>query len=65
VKTTFKNLLSIALSALFVLSLAACSDGPAEDAAEEFDTVVEDAGNAIEDACEETKEALDAKDEDC
>jgi hypothetical protein len=65
VKTTFKNLMTIALSALFVLTLAACSDGPAEDAGEEFDKVVEDAGNAVEDACEETKEALDAKDKDC
>jgi hypothetical protein len=58
VKTTFKKLMTIALSALFVLTLAACSDGPAEDAGEEFDKVEED-------AFEETEEALDAKDKDC
>lgn len=60
-KTTFKKLMTIALSALFFLTIAACSDGPAEDAGEEFDKVEEDAGNAFE----ETKEALDAKDKDC
>jgi len=64
-KITMKKITALMFSAFFVLSLAACSDGPAEDAGEEFDKVVTDAGNAVEDACEDTKEAVDAEDKDC
>ncbi|CAK1855092.1 hypothetical protein FB440_101404 [Vibrio crassostreae] len=47
-------------------SLAACSDeGPMEQAGENVDEAVEDTQNAIEDSCENIKEHLDAKDEDC
>jgi predicted small secreted protein len=47
VKTTFKNLLTIALSALFVLSLAAgCAtlEGAGED--------IESAGESVQDAAD-------------
>lgn len=61
-----KKTLSAALLALFVgTSLGACSDGPAEEAGENIDEVVDDAGNAVEDACEKVKEGVDAKDKDC
>lgn len=52
----------MALTAVFALS--AC-DGEAEDAGEKLDEVVTDAGNAVEDACEDVKEGADAKDTDC
>ena len=42
-----------------------CGDGAAEDAGETIDEVVTDTGNAIEDACEDVKEGVDAKDKDC
>lgn len=64
-KITMKKFSTLLLSSMFVFTLAACSDGPAEDAGEEFDQVVEDAGNAVEDACEDVKENVDAKDKDC
>lgn len=48
-----------------VFGLAACNDGEAEDAGEKIDEMVTDAGNAVEDACEEVKEGVDAKDKDC
>ena len=60
-----KKFTTLLLSGLFVFTLAACSDGPAEDAGEELDRIVEDGGNAIEDACEDIKENVDAKDKDC
>jgi hypothetical protein len=63
--TSLKKLTTIALSAMFVFTLAACSEGPAEDAGEKLDEVVTDAGNAIEDACEDVKENADAEDKDC
>ncbi|WP_199611072.1 hypothetical protein [Flocculibacter collagenilyticus] len=54
---------------LFVVTatfaLAACDQGPAEDAGEKIDEAVTDAGNAIEDACEDVKEGVKADDTDC
>lgn len=35
------------------LMLTACDDGPAEDMGESIDNAVNDAGNAVEDACED------------
>jgi len=52
----------MALTAVFALS--AC-DGEAENAGEKVDEMVTDAGNAVEDACEDVKDAADAKDKDC
>ncbi len=62
---TYKAFLKTLLVAGFALSLAACGDGEAEDAGEELDEVVTDAGNAVEDACEDVKEGIDAEDDDC
>ena len=55
-------MLPLVFSATF---LAACGDGEAEDAGEKVDEVVTDAGNAIEDACEDAKEKAEAEDTDC
>ncbi|MCW8108260.1 hypothetical protein OPS25_07110 [Alteromonas ponticola] len=62
---SYKAFLKTLLVAGFAMSLAACDEGPAEDAGEELDEVVTDAGNAVEDACEDAKENMDADDEDC
>jgi hypothetical protein len=52
----------LALTTVFALS--ACDDG-AENAGEKLDEVVTDAGNAVEDACEDVKEGVKAEDTDC
>jgi hypothetical protein len=52
----------LALTAVFALS--AC-DGEAEDAGEKLDEIATDAGNAVEDACEDLKEAAKAENKDC
>ncbi len=62
---TYKALLKTLMVAAFAFSLAACGDGEAEDAGEELDEIVTDAGNAVEDACEDVKEGVDAEDDDC
>ncbi|MGQ8364922.1 hypothetical protein [Glaciecola sp. 1036] len=68
----FKKILMALTVALSIGLLAACEDGPAEDAGEEFDRTVEniqdaadDAGNELEDACEEAKEETGMEDDDC
>ena len=62
---SMKALSKVLLASAFALSLAACGDGEAEDAGEEIDEVVTDAGNAMEDACEDVKAGVDAEDKDC
>lgn len=62
---TYKAFLKTLLVAGFALSLAACENGEAEDAGEELDEIVTDAGNAVEDACEDVKEGVEAEDDDC
>ncbi len=62
---SMKALSKVLLASAFALSLAACGDVEAEDAGEEIDEVVTDAGNAMEDACEDVKEGVDAEDKDC
>jgi len=60
-----KKLTTVLLSLMFAFTLAACSDGPAEDTGEALDEIAEDAGNAVEDACEDVKDAAKAEDKDC
>ncbi|NDV90626.1 hypothetical protein GTH32_05370 [Alteromonas sp. 345S023] len=62
---SMKALSKILVASAFAFSLAACGDGEAEDAGEEIDEVVTDAGNAVEDACEDVKEGAGAEDKDC
>lgn len=62
---SMKTLSKVLVATAFAFSLAACGDGEAEDAGEEIDEMVTDAGNAVEDACEDVKEGVDAEDDDC
>ncbi len=48
-----------------ILSLFGCSEGPAEEAGKKIDEVVTDGKNALEDACEDIKQAADAQDSNC
>jgi hypothetical protein len=57
------TILSILLASMTLLS--GCGDDKAEEAGKKIDEVVTDAGNAIEDACEEVKEGVKAEDTDC
>ncbi|MDP5033248.1 MAG: hypothetical protein NWQ54_01880 [Paraglaciecola sp.] len=57
------TILSILLTAMTLLS--GCGDDNAEEAGEKVDQVMTDAGNAVEDACEDVKEGVDADDTDC
>lgn len=63
---TFTTLMSrFALIAMLALSVAACEDNNAEEVGETIDEVVTDAGNKVEDVCEDVKEKADAEDKDC
>ncbi|MDW6092535.1 hypothetical protein [Vibrio rhizosphaerae] len=49
-----------------VFALGACSDeGPMEKAGKKVDDAVQDTQNAIEDKCEDVKDSLNAEDKDC
>ena len=58
------NLLTCLFISMF--ALAACEQkGPAEELGENIDEATKDVGNAIEDACENVKDAAGADDKDC
>jgi hypothetical protein len=59
----YLTILTILLASMTLLT--GCGDDDAEDAGKKIDEVVTDAGNAIEDACEDVKEGVEAKDTDC
>ncbi len=59
-----KYYISIVLFA-FVISLTACEEGSAERLGENVDDALRDAGNAVEDLCEDIKDAADAADRNC
>ena len=59
---------SMILSTLLLSALltAACEkQGPAERLGEKIDDTTTDVGNAVEDACENLKDAANAEDTDC
>lgn len=62
-KPTF--IASSLLFALISVGLFGCQDGTAENIGEDIDAAVQDAGNKIEDACEEVKEGMNVKDSNC
>lgn len=62
---SLKKLTLLAMIFSSLTLVAACSDNDAEEAGEKVDEMVTDAGNAVEDACEEVKEGAGAKDTDC
>jgi hypothetical protein len=64
-KLSLKKLSTLLITGIFAFTIAACSEGPAEEAGEKLDEIAEDTGNAVEDACEDVKEATEAKDKDC
>ena len=53
------------LLAVALTSVACEEKGPMEKAGEKMDQAVKDAGNSVEDACEDAKEKLGAADTDC
>ena len=55
------------LAAVTSLALAACdsNDGMVEKAGQKLDNAATDAGNAIEDTCEDVKKNAGAKDTNC
>ncbi|MGI1945541.1 hypothetical protein [Shewanella glacialipiscicola] len=61
----FTLMSTAALTLFLALGLSACSDNNAESAGEKIDEAITDAGNAIEDACEDVKEGVNAKDKKC
>jgi predicted small secreted protein len=61
----FKYLAILSLLLTSMTFLSGCGDDTAEDAGKKVDEVVTDAGNAIEDACEDVKEGVKAEDTDC
>jgi hypothetical protein len=63
---TLSNLLfRLLLVAAMTFSVVACGDNDAEEAGEKIDEVVTDAGNKVEDLCEDVKDKADAEDKDC
>lgn len=63
--TLSKILMQLMLVAGLAFSVVACGDNDAEEAGEKIDEVVTDAGNKVEDLCEDVKDKTDAKDKDC
>ena len=54
-----RTFLSLAVAMPLAALLAACDDGPAENAGEAIDETAEEAGEAAEEAGEEAEEATD------
>jgi len=60
------KLLTMASLVVFLTAgLSACSDDKAENAGEKIDEMIQDSGNAVEDACEDLKDGMKAEDTDC
>ena len=53
------------LFALSLLGLTACNDGPAEDLGARVDHAVNEAADAIDDACEDVRDAIAANNRNC
>lgn len=60
-----KMITSTSLIVLLSAGLMACNDNKAENAGEKIDEAVTDMGNAVEDACEDVKEGMNAEDKKC
>ena len=59
------TLISKLTTAAAALALVACNSADLENAAGKVGDMADDAGNAVEDACEKVKEGVNAKDTDC
>ncbi|MDP1931151.1 MAG: hypothetical protein Q8L60_06825 [Gammaproteobacteria bacterium] len=56
------------ITMLFLVSLmglTACNEGPAERLGRDIDDAATDAANAIEDVCEDVRDAVNARDPNC
>lgn len=61
-----RKLALVLFAALLSIGIAGCEqETDAEQIGETIDETIEDAGNAVEDACEEVKEGADVADTDC
>lgn len=66
ISTSLRKTIYVLLLAMLTLGFVGCEKkGPAERAGESIDEAAEDLGNKIEDACEDVKEGMGAKDDDC
>lgn len=63
--SNIKSIVAAGVISLAAFGIAACEDGAAENAGETIDEAIHDAGNEIEDACEDIKDGVNAKDTDC
>lgn len=63
--TTLIKLLSMVSVMLFAISACDSDDGAMEKAGETIDKSATDLGNKVEDACENLKEGVNAKDPNC
>ncbi|WP_426359307.1 hypothetical protein ACPUVO_03425 [Pseudocolwellia sp. HL-MZ19] len=60
-----KNRPLLVLTLVATSGLTACAYDGADNTGEQIDKVISDAANALEDACENAKEDMSAKNEDC
>ncbi|MDF1589241.1 MAG: hypothetical protein P1P93_08845 [Gammaproteobacteria bacterium] len=63
--TTLIKLLSVITVVIFATTACDSNDGSMEKAGEKIDKATTDFGNKVEDACEDLKEGLNAKDPNC
>lgn len=64
-----RHLIAIAATVALTFGLVGCEDDSIADSADKAADKIEDTttnlGNRVEDACEEIKEGMNAKDDDC
>ncbi|MBB1294808.1 hypothetical protein H5154_00225 [Pseudoalteromonas sp. SR44-5] len=60
--TTIKTAVIALFASFFIMG---CEDNHAEEAGERIDEAVTDVQNKVEDACEEVKEGVNAKETNC
>ncbi|CAM4096396.1 hypothetical protein [Pseudoalteromonas ostreae] len=60
--TTVKTAVIALFASFFIMG---CEDNHAEEAGERIDEAVTDVQNKVEDACEEVKEGVNAKETNC
>ncbi|TVU83559.1 hypothetical protein FQP85_10285 [Pseudoalteromonas neustonica] len=60
--TTIKTAMIALFASFFIMG---CEDNHAEEAGERIDEAVTDVQNKVEDACEEVKEGVNAKETNC
>lgn len=64
ITNVFKNI-GFLVVLLFAITACDSNDGPLEKAGQSVDNAATDMGNTVEDACEDAKEGVGAKNTDC